>query len=449
MVGAAVTLGTTTVTSTQFGDYQITGVQTPTGSAPLITTVSARITLNGAIWSGQNTAVIPAGATVASNVHVVVSNQANQGAITGTVSDANGAPISGAQVVAAIPDTTDSTRFTNLASWVAFTNTSGVYTFPVLPGGFNYTLVASFPGDFNSTQHSQTFTGVTTTQSFTLAAGSSQPINPPTNLTSVAITTPTVDSRAVGGDIVSQTAINALRHWVLARRHLLGHRFASAGKTTIKNRGGRSTPAGSIIESDIFWDYDTATNLYGFEILRSVADATHYATLAILRDPLADRYSDVDPALTPDVFTYYDVAALDTVNFPAGNAAGESAPSQPQTVVQPLGPISLTSPAMGSNVSSSTPTLQWTAVNRATLYQVLVYDAFPSYQSDTDPNGILPIWPADPNNPGTSLVSAPATSVVYGGPALVSGHTYYWAVLSEDKVAADFSVSPVRSFVAP
>jgi len=169
-----------------------------------------------------------------------------------------------------------------------------------------------------------------------------------------------------------------------------------------------------------------------------------------VRDPLADRFSDVDLGLTPDITYYYSIARLDTINFTSGNTnAGEGPPSD-TVAVDPLGPISLVSPASGARVSSGTPTLTWTAVNRAAMYQILVYDRFPDLQSDTDTvNGVQPIWPVDPHAPGASSVAAPAVSQTYQGPVLVSGHTYYWAVLAQDSVGSAFSVSPIQSFIAP
>jgi hypothetical protein len=111
--------------------------------------------------------------------------------------------------------------------------------------------------------------------------------------------------------------------------------------------------------------------------------------------------------------------------------------------VDPLGPISLISPASGATVSSKTPTFTWTAVNRAANYQVLVYGKFPDLQSDTDTvNGVQPLW-------ASGSIAAPATSQTYQGPTLVPGQTYFWAVLAQDNVGSAFSVSPIQSFVAP
>ena len=67
---------------------------------------------------------------------------------------------------------------------------------------------------------------------------------------------------------------------------------------------------------------------------------------------------------------------------------------------------------------------------------MLVYDQFPTLQADTDPNGVPVLWSADFSG----------ISGTYAGPALISGHTYYWAVLAQDDVASAFSVSPLQTF---
>ena len=58
-------------------------------------------------------------------------------------------------------------------------------------------------------------------------------------------------------------------------------------------------------------------------------------------------------------------------------------------------------PAPNATVNA-TPTITWNAVANANSYQVLVYDRFPDYQSDTA--GVAPLWPQNASQPGTSLV---------------------------------------------
>ena len=82
----------------------------------------------------------------------------------------------------------------------------------------------------------------------------------------------------------------------------------------------------------------------------------------------------------------------------------------------------------------------------------MVYDRYPDITGDnTNPNVVVPIWPTGQQTPTRipSIVHAPATSQTYQGPALVSGHTYYWAVFAQDSVGSAVSVSPIQSFVAP
>ena len=96
----------------------------------------------------------------------------------------------------------------------------------------------------------------------------------------------------------------------------------------------------------------------------------NFASVALVRDPLADRFADNDSALTPDHFYYYSLARLDTINFPTGNG-GESDPVLPPVTVQPLNAMSLESlpPVPAPRVSSATPTFRWDTVNRGGALQ--------------------------------------------------------------------------------
>ena len=88
-------------------------------------------------------------------------------------------------------------------------------------------------------------------------------------------------------------------------------------------------------------------------------------------------------------------------------------------------------------------------MGRAALYQILVYDRFPNYPSETSEEGVRPIWPADIQNPGSSLIQdGNRTSQIYEGPTLIPGHTYYWAVLASDDVGSAFTISPIQAFIA-
>ncbi|HZT41216.1 MAG TPA: carboxypeptidase-like regulatory domain-containing protein [Chthonomonadaceae bacterium] len=441
IVGAKVQMGSQSTTSTQFGAYAlpIAAVQTPT-----VQTVTASATINGQNWSGQNTVQIQPNQATTSNAQIVLSNTATQGAITGVAQDSSGHPLPNARVFAAAPAT--ATSFSTLSSFVAFTDQSGKFTIPRMPplaGGAAYTVTASRAGYVNANTSAVVTTGQQTSVTLTLTASSAGSTLPtPQNLAAQSITTPTVPTRAAGA--FTDHAFNAIRYLILARRGLLGHRAADSARITLRRRLTRNPPAGSLIENDVFWDYAPFNTLYGYDMLRSIGDATHFASIALLLDPLADRFADNDGILTPDTTYYYSLARLDTISYPANGTEGD--PVEPPVSVEPLNAISLTAPPNGQSVTA-TPTLSWTGLSRAAAYQILVYAQFPSYQSDTDPNGVKPIWPQDITNPGSSLVTgASTTSQVYQGPALQSGHTYYWAVLAIDTTGTDFSISPIRSF---
>ena len=171
-------------------------------------------------------------------------------------------------------------------------------------------------------------------------------------------------------------------------------------------------------------------------MLRSAVVDNLFASIALLMDPLGDRFADDDPILTPGTTYFYSVAMVDTINFPVTGVEGS--PEIPAVAVDPLGPLSLTAPASGSTVTG-VPTFTWAAASGGATYTVMVYNQFPNYQSDTAPNSVQPIWTAS-----TSNLTQVYTGT--GSAALVSGQTYYWVVLCQDSAIADFSISPIQSF---
>ncbi|HZO91221.1 MAG TPA: carboxypeptidase-like regulatory domain-containing protein [Chthonomonadaceae bacterium] len=436
IVGAAVNLNGQTATSTQAGTYVIPNV--PAG----IGTISATATVNGQRWSGQNTVEVISGESNTSNINLVLSPDNQQGAITGTVRDAQGRGLAGAKVFAA----------TAVSSVYTIAGNNGSYTLSHLPAG-QYTLTASLAGFLN-----QTVTNVAvaasatpTTASFTLNTSNGNSTVPAvTDLAVLSLTLPDTPTRAASHN-QNDLALNAIRWFILKRRGLLGRRAADPRKITLLHQvKTRATPTGSIIENDLFWQYTELNNLFGYTVLRSINTDTQFVPIALLRDPLAFRFADLDAVLTPDVTYFYSVARLDTINFP--NNGAEGPPAEPPVAARPLGPLALTSPNEGAT-SAGPPTFAWSAVPRAQRYQILVYDRFPTLAADisqpgNDPNAVLPIWPADANNPGTSLVDAPATSQLYQGPALQPGTRYFWTVLAFDQANSAVSISPIRSFVA-
>ncbi len=449
IVGATVTIaGYPPVTTTQFGAYVIPTVVVPIGSTSVVTKIQATATVNGQTWSGQNVIEVIRGNALTSNTHLSISKTSTQGTISGQLSDANtGRPLANARVFIADGPYTAGTApnnyqfFTVFSSYTAYTDASGNYTIAGLPPFGNYSVTASYVGYINQSATNVVVTAATATTgvNFALAASSSSAALPTvTGLAATAITLPEVATRATG-DSKQLNGVLAIKRDLLKRLGVLNHPATDPTKSTLKHVVTRSTPAGSLIESIIVWDYTPVSNLLGFDILRSTTSVNQFGSIALLRDPLGDRFADDDPILTPDTIYYYSVAMVDTIKFPIDASEGDAA--VPAVAVQPLAPMNLVAPQPGATVSN-VPTFSWNTINRGVTYTVMVYSQFPNYQSDTDANAVKPIW------------SGPATgsSLAYGAggnaaPPLVHGNTYYWAVLCQDGVAADFSISPIQTFV--
>lgn len=455
IVGATVRFGTQSASSTQFGSYIIPNISVPSGQTSLVGNVTATATIKGVAYSGQNQVEVLSTDSVTRNAQIVLSPTATQGSIIGVVLDASSNRVAGARVFANVGPFTVSGGtgqfYNNLSSFNTTSGTDGTFTLPAIPPGTQYTVTASQAGKLNATVTNVTVASASST-SITLTLGTatgSSTVPTPTGLFAQTITAPLNPTRAAGSAGTTDGFLNVIRHILLEKRGLLAKRSAIAQKVQMKRSVTRSTPGNSLIEADLFWDIVDQPNVLGYDIIRTSSTSQTlpsdpgFQSIALVRDPQADRFADNDSTLTPDIFYFYSVATLDTINFPNNvidptSGIGESLAATPVTV-EPLNVLTLISPASGSTASSSAPAFRWNSVNRASLYKVLVYDQFPTLQSDTDPNGVAPVWSADFNT----------TTATYAGPALVSGHTYYWAVLGQDSVASAFTVSPLQTFVAP
>ncbi len=181
-----------------------------------------------------------------------------------------------------------------------------------------------------------------------------------------------------------------------------------------------------------------ATELLGYGIYRGrTIDELNRNAIAFLRDPLANFFADLDPALQPNVTYFYEMVALNTdyLNDLLGTVSGRSN----RVSARPFTPIAITRPFPNEIVDGLL--LQWTPVPNADYYLVLIYDRFPDYK-------VAPYFPADLSNPGAAKVFAPATSLVYTGPPLVSGRTYYAVVLAFTNDRSTSAISQIVPFQA-
>jgi hypothetical protein len=320
------------------------------------------------------------------------------------------------------------------------TDTNGNYRADRIPSGATYTATCSLAGYVNDTKTNiQVTQNNITPVSFALSSGTSQGSIPaPANVTAQAVTIPDSITRAPDA---TRNLYEALKRQYRRQRGLPATPHLAQTVTYRTPQTTRSTPLGSVIEVDLFWDYQSYNDLFGYAIKRIQGSPNDQTLLpptqvvAILRDPLTAAFFDVDTALTPDTPYYYTVHRLDTIDFPR---LGDSAlgPASQAARANPLSALTGASPANGVFVST-TPTLRWNGVSGAARYDIYVYDRFPDLQNVNDTNnGVIPIWRG--NTTGTSAQ--------YGGPTLQHGATYYWLVVASDSGTNALSFSPISKF---
>ncbi len=453
VVGAAISVQGLTATTSQFGTYRLEGVTIPAGDTSLLVDVKAQKTIYGRAWSGQNAADVLIGNATTNNVQIVLSPTALQGAVAGTVRDTNGTPLSGASVYAsqAVSAGTDPT-FTNLSAFLEVTATDGSYRFPALPPGTRYKLVAQYPGRANAIVNGVTVsTAQTTPQNFTLTRPPTSPELPaPDAFSVISLTAPAEPTRAAGvTPLGARGGTNALLHEILKAKGLLKKQEGQTGRVFTRLSRTRAA-SNTLIENILSWQYREYSTLYGYRILRSVSNDTSFYTYATVQDPLAERFTDTASDLTAGTSYYYNLVRLDTVNYPQDGTEGALDVNNTLVTV-PLGRATLTAPLDGATVSA-VPTFGINAIGRAATYKVLVYNTFPDLQSDTDVDGVSPIWTGTKNvTTNTGVISLP-----YGQtnetnppavPTLQRGQRYYYAIIASDDVNSAFSVSPIYSFI--
>ncbi len=421
VAGASVSCSGRSTVSLSNGTFALANL--PSG----IRTVSASVTIEGRRYSGETRVDLSAGEKNRS-VNVVVSDERYQARLTGVVIDAGGYALEGAKVFVQGP----------WGSTLGVTGSDGVYDIRRLTPGVTYEVTCSLAGYMNDTKTIHLAANEVANLSFALPYGSDQGAIPaPQNPAAQAWTIADTVTRSPGGR-------PAYLQWLQrVYRQRRGLPLAPRTGDPVSTSAGRATPAGSVIEVDLFWDYRSWDDLFGYAVKRGTSSPPS-ATTAVLRDPLASSFFDVDPVLTPDTVYYYTVHCLDTVAFPSRGIVG---PASDVVSANPLQPILATAPAQGDAVTGD-PIFRWTGVYGAATYQVVVWDRFPDLQNPDDPHGAVPLWPADFNNPGASKVQAPQTSLQYQGPYLQAGRTYYWVVVAADSGEYALSVSRIMRFVA-
>ncbi len=384
------------------GTYYLTNV--PAG----FRLIRVRAIINGVEYTGQNVAQVLEEEPTKS-VNIMIARTTQQGTVEGFVRDAFGRGIEGARVFAGGA----------LSSAFARTDRRGFYRITGLPSGYEYPIVASAPGFENDERQVEIYPGEVSTISFTLNSSRSVPVDPPQNLSAIAWTLP-------------QTLI--------ATRSPQERRAYDAIMQLLEpNRPMRSptrSTSNSWIEVSLTWDYQRQLSLLGYGIYRGRTLSELQANaIAFLRDPLADFFADLDPALQPNVTYFYEMVALNTDYL--DNRPNSVSDRSNRVSVTPFEPIRITAPR--ANEIMNDIIFSWTPVTRADYYLVLVYDRFPDYK-------VNPLFPPDLENPGAARVFAPNTSLVYTGPALVRGRTYYLVVVAQSNDRQTRSISQIVPF---
>lgn len=390
-----------TLTNTN-GTFLLTGVSEG------FKNVRASARIGNQQWSGVALAQVFADDTTR-NTNILLCPENLQGSVEGFVLDPYGARLEGARVFAAGP----------LTSAMAVTDRNGYYRIDGLRGGYDYPMVASAPGFLNDNKTATVVAGQVTAVTFALSVASGARPATPANLEAVVWTQPQGVTRSASPEMAN--ALEAIKRVVDPKRA----RYRAIS---------RVTPAGSLIEVDLTWDYvDDSTRLgYGIYRGRSANPASvPDNAIAFLRDPLADLFADLDLALTPEVTYYYQVVAVGA-NFDPDTGTGTSSPSNnaSATPLLPMGTFS--SPAHGATISTPSPTLRWDRLNGASTYQVILFEGFPEINR-------APLWTS-------GAVAHPTNSVVYTGPSLQPGQTYYWVVVAFSADGNARSISPLRKF---
>ena len=406
-------------TSLGQGGYQINNLTG--GVVHLITAAVTR--QDRTVYTGS-TQVATRGGQIISNVNILLSPQGQQATVGGTVTDANGVAIAGAQVFLAIPNGK------NFSSLVAFTDGSGRYTIgnvPVnLPTG-QAVVTASVAGDADQTFALQALSaGGTYSQNFSLSGANGTRLAPPALF---ALTSSTEPTDSISGAIrTGHTAGGANGSLYDSLRRRLSPSYArSAGRHRgVSKRLAARAVGPYAIEADVAFDTpnQTAGSVLAYAIYLSTgANNPPQQNVSeirdVLQDPLANYYTDLTFAGDGGTGPFIPYAPQGVYNFAVSalssdRTSTESALSTPFSIV-PLGPLTLTQPQVGQPLTTS-PVISWNGVTGAARYFVFLYDQYPTPD-------VNPIY----STPRDAPIPSSQTSVILPG-SLNRASTYYVVV---------------------
>jgi hypothetical protein len=360
-------------------------------------TLRAEITVDGVRYVGVNVAQVFPDET-AKSVNIALYPATRTARLSGRVRDGGGRNIVGARVFARQNDGAV------LTSAVAITDGSGRYTLEGLRGDLEYFVLCNAGGFGAQTVTLQLAVGVEGLQNFVLPPALDPLFAPPANVDAFAWTTPLEPTRSRGTD----EAYEALKRMIDPRRN-----DRPATRVTIE---------GDPIEVDLYWDVIVDEELLGYGVYRTGPGGGALTNVTFLRDPLAEFYADLDPALVEGTTYTYAMTAINA-SYPDG-PNGESDLSD-SVSVQTLGTLDLGTVSTAGGVR-----FDWAPAEGAADYTVYVFDRYPAFET-------TPLWSSPPTT---------ATALDYAGPALVPGRLYYYVILGESLDGSGRTLSRIGEF---
>jgi len=376
--------------SSPSGVYQLINVETG------IVEVVAEVVRNGVTYRGRN-AVLNFENTQTNNCNIIVAPVNELGRITGNVKDIEGFNLEGASVFA-YNGTGSSQR--------AFTDRNGNYVLADLVGGVSYQVSAGGSGYSSAQTNIVVVAGQTQTANFTIDEAGLPFLDPPQNLSAITWVSPNYGNRSAG--------TGNPYPWIKQ----LYDKKERPDRPANKSRALRED---LIVEVDLFWDVQQFPDLLGYGIYRANSPTGFLAEYDFIAEPLAGYYIDIGPNVNS---TYsYAITTLSTL-FPEFNQTESDFSNRADVITLDrlsLGPV-FTNPVQ----------FNWSSFSGAEEFVVFVFDEFPSV-------GVQAIW----DNSGSPTTG---TSLNYGGPALVGGHTYFYVVLGLANGGSSRTISEIGSF---
>jgi hypothetical protein len=364
--------------------------------------LKAELVRDGVTWRGS-TFVLTFDQEQRSSATIVMAPAGQLGRIRGSVRDNGGDLISNAPVYA----------YNGAGTSVrAYTDSSGDYEIDDVIGGNTYEVLAmsrGFRGDRTSVQVQA---GSTRTVDLVLSDPATPSLAPPQNLQAISWVSPRDATRAPGHGGDPYEAIKQMLH----PQRKVGRSLASVHKSQSK------AISDFLVETELFWDEQRFDDHLGWGIYFAPSANGSLEGLEYFSDPLASLY--FDQGVSPNFTVSYAVTTLSS-RYPEFPNVTESSLSN-RVVVETLNVLELANPTFGPL------TFRWLPGSNADEFAVYLFDGFP--ESDA-----VSIW-------NTEQATTTGTSQVYTGPALQTGHTYYYIVLGLANGDASRTISQIGSF---